>query len=198
MPVADTGAQARQGDRAAGRTVAIRARPERPGRLPRPAGRQDRSGGPAPGPGRRRADVRGDLDACARALLRAGAGSVDVLVFARVVDAVRAPYRYGCRIGRRTVERSCPPVEIYTTPYCPYCRRAKELLREKKGVDFKEIDVSRDRELRRAMTARAAAAPPCRRFSSAIPMSAAATTSTRSTTPASSTRCFNRRTSQPA
>jgi ComF family protein len=30
-------------------------------------------------------------EACARALLRAGAQSVDVLVFARVVDAVRAP-----------------------------------------------------------------------------------------------------------
>jgi len=31
------------------------------------------------------------LDACARALLRAGAASVDVLVFARVVDSIRAP-----------------------------------------------------------------------------------------------------------
>jgi ComF family protein len=31
------------------------------------------------------------LDACARALLRAGAAQVDVLVLARVVDAVRAP-----------------------------------------------------------------------------------------------------------
>jgi ComF family protein len=31
------------------------------------------------------------LDACARALLRAGARQVDVLVFARVVDAARAP-----------------------------------------------------------------------------------------------------------
>ena len=31
------------------------------------------------------------VDACARALLRAGAAQVDVLVFARVVDAVRAP-----------------------------------------------------------------------------------------------------------
>jgi predicted amidophosphoribosyltransferase len=30
-------------------------------------------------------------DACARALLRAGAQSVDLLVFARVVDAVRPP-----------------------------------------------------------------------------------------------------------
>jgi predicted amidophosphoribosyltransferase len=29
-------------------------------------------------------------DACARALLRAGASDVDVLVFARVVDAARA------------------------------------------------------------------------------------------------------------
>ena len=31
------------------------------------------------------------VDACARALLRAGAAQVDVLVFARVVDAARAP-----------------------------------------------------------------------------------------------------------
>jgi ComF family protein len=31
------------------------------------------------------------VDACARALLRAGAAEVDVLVFARVVDVVRAP-----------------------------------------------------------------------------------------------------------
>jgi len=31
------------------------------------------------------------VDACARALLRAGAASVDVLVFARVVAGSRAP-----------------------------------------------------------------------------------------------------------
>src|SRR5262249_43754104 len=31
------------------------------------------------------------LNACARALLRAGAAQVDVLVFARVVDALRLP-----------------------------------------------------------------------------------------------------------
>ena len=31
------------------------------------------------------------LDACARALLRAGAAQVDALVFARVVDAEKAP-----------------------------------------------------------------------------------------------------------
>ena len=47
-----------------------------------------------------------------------------------------------------------PPVEIYTTPYCPYCLDAKALLK-KKSVSFTEIDVSRDRELRRKMTTRA-------------------------------------------
>ena len=46
------------------------------------------------------------------------------------------------------------PVEIYTTPFCPYCMDAKALLK-KKNVAFTEIDVSRDRELRRQMTERA-------------------------------------------
>ena len=45
-------------------------------------------------------------------------------------------------------------VEIYTTPYCPYCVAAKRLL-AKKGVSFQEIDVSRDSGLREAMTKRA-------------------------------------------
>jgi len=31
-------------------------------------------------------------------------------------------------------------VEIYTTPFCPYCHRAKALL-DSKGVAFTEIDV---------------------------------------------------------
>jgi len=34
-------------------------------------------------------------------------------------------------------------VTIYTTPYCPYCVRAKSHL-SKKGVSFSEIDVSGD------------------------------------------------------
>jgi glutaredoxin 3 len=34
-----------------------------------------------------------------------------------------------------------PPVEIYTTRYCPYCHRAKALLR-RKGVEFTEIDLA--------------------------------------------------------
>ncbi|NBE07344.1 glutaredoxin 3 [Paragemmobacter ruber] len=46
------------------------------------------------------------------------------------------------------------PVEIYTTPICPYCMAAKRLL-TRKGVAFTEIDVSRDPALRDAMTARA-------------------------------------------
>jgi glutaredoxin 3 len=46
------------------------------------------------------------------------------------------------------------PVEIYTTPYCPYCAWAKELLR-KKSVAFTEHDVSGNRELRAKMTQRA-------------------------------------------
>lgn len=34
-------------------------------------------------------------------------------------------------------------VEIYTKSYCPYCQRAKELLRIK-GVEFTEYDVTQD------------------------------------------------------
>ncbi len=45
-------------------------------------------------------------------------------------------------------------VEIYTTQICPYCMRAKSLL-QRKGVRYKEIDVSSDAELRDAMTRRA-------------------------------------------
>ncbi len=45
------------------------------------------------------------------------------------------------------------PVEIYTTPYCPYCLDAKALLKKKK-VAFTEIDVSRDSTQRSKMTER--------------------------------------------
>ncbi len=45
-------------------------------------------------------------------------------------------------------------IEIYTTPFCPYCGWAKELL-DRKGVPFTEIDVSGDRALRAAMIQRA-------------------------------------------
>lgn len=45
------------------------------------------------------------------------------------------------------------PVEIYTTPMCPYCHAAKRLL-DRKGVAYREIDVSRDPSLRATMTQR--------------------------------------------
>ena len=47
-----------------------------------------------------------------------------------------------------------PPVEIYTTRYCPYCTAAKALLK-RKGVDYTEIDVAGDWELRDKMVQRA-------------------------------------------
>jgi glutaredoxin 3 len=45
-------------------------------------------------------------------------------------------------------------IEVYTTPYCPYCDAAKELLRHK-GADFVEFNVAGNRELRARMVERA-------------------------------------------
>ena len=47
-------------------------------------------------------------------------------------------------------------VEIYTKSWCPYCRRATALL-TRKGVDYTEYEVSRDRDLESEMIRRAAA-----------------------------------------
>jgi len=47
-----------------------------------------------------------------------------------------------------------PPIDIYTTPYCPYCTAAKRLL-AKKGAPFNEIDVSYDAAERDRMIERA-------------------------------------------
>ena len=41
-------------------------------------------------------------------------------------------------------------VQVYSTAYCPFCVRAKALLRAK-GVSFEEIDVGDDPELREKM-----------------------------------------------
>ena len=46
------------------------------------------------------------------------------------------------------------PVDIYTTPTCGYCAMAKRLL-QRKGVSYREIDVSADPALRAAMVQRA-------------------------------------------
>jgi len=45
-------------------------------------------------------------------------------------------------------------VDIYTIHYCPYCADAKELL-SRKGVDFREIDVTANRDERKTMIQRA-------------------------------------------
>ena len=45
-------------------------------------------------------------------------------------------------------------VEIYTSPFCGYCARAKRLL-SSKGVSFVEYDVLADTSLRPTMEARA-------------------------------------------
>ena len=47
-----------------------------------------------------------------------------------------------------------PQITIYTTPICPYCVRAKALLK-KKGVRFEEIDVFMNVEARRDMEKKA-------------------------------------------
>lgn len=44
-------------------------------------------------------------------------------------------------------------VVIYAKGYCPYCRAAKALLREK-NVDFREIEVTHDVDLQAEMMAR--------------------------------------------
>lgn len=41
-------------------------------------------------------------------------------------------------------------VIVYTTQYCPYCTRAKDLL-TRKGVAFEEIDVTEDQKTRNTL-----------------------------------------------
>ncbi len=52
------------------------------------------------------------------------------------------------------VTLSMPKIMIYTTPHCPYCHMAKDLLQQK-GAAFAEIDVSAKPGLRSEMTAKA-------------------------------------------
>lgn len=47
-----------------------------------------------------------------------------------------------------------PKVEIYTSPFCGFCFRAKRLL-QSKGVSFEEYDVMMDRALKDEMVERA-------------------------------------------
>ena len=45
-------------------------------------------------------------------------------------------------------------VELYTTPWCPYCTRARTLLR-RKGVAFVDIDIDEEPSRRAEMIRRA-------------------------------------------
>jgi glutaredoxin 3 len=45
-------------------------------------------------------------------------------------------------------------IEMYTTPFCGYCARAKSLL-EKKGATYEEMDVMMDEKKRTEMRERA-------------------------------------------
>ena len=45
-------------------------------------------------------------------------------------------------------------IEIYTTPFCGYCARAKSLL-DSKGAEYEETDVMMDDKKRTEMRARA-------------------------------------------
>jgi len=47
-----------------------------------------------------------------------------------------------------------PRVEIYSTLFCPYCARAKNLL-ERKGVKYENIDIIEDSSKREEMVSRA-------------------------------------------
>lgn len=43
-------------------------------------------------------------------------------------------------------------VRLFSTPVCGYCRRAKAYLRDS-GIDFVEVDITKDRRGRREMIA---------------------------------------------
>ncbi|MGH8433563.1 MAG: glutaredoxin 3 [Pseudomonas sp.] len=49
-----------------------------------------------------------------------------------------------------------PSVVVYSSNWCPYCTRAKQLL-AKKGVDFEEINVDGQPDVRAEMTRKARA-----------------------------------------
>lgn len=61
-------------------------------------------------------------------------------------------------------------VKVYTTPICPYCSNAKQLLKSK-GVKYEEIgmhDMSSDE--RRELMQKPITIVPCHKYSWAIPL----------------------------
>jgi glutaredoxin len=83
-----------------------------------------------------------------------------------------------------------PDVLLYTTSWCPYCHRAKALLKQK-GVKWNEIDIESDPDNRQAM--RKLVETLCHRSSSTARMSAAPTSSLRSMLKVDLTNCLRER-----
>ncbi len=81
--------------------------------------------------------------------------SLGGLLFATVIMRVAAAWlvtrRKVCYPLRAEPKQSTDPMEerivVYTTDYCPYCKRAKELL-QKKHMPFREVDVAGQAGLR--------------------------------------------------
>ena len=165
--------QARQRDAAAGRPRQDRARRQCAGRVPGAAERQGGCRGPSADPGRRRADLRRDGRACARALL-GPVPPMSMCWFSPGLWRRRAP-PYKCFQELR--DRNAAGRNLHHPLSAPIAMPAKALLK-RKGVEFTEIDVGR-RFGARERDGRAGAGPhtPCRRSSSARRMSAAATNS---------------------
>lgn len=55
--------------------------------------------------------------------------------------------------SRRSDSAIMPSVEMYSTAFCPYCVRARRLLKNK-GVEFQEIRVDKDMDQMQAMIQR--------------------------------------------
>ena len=82
-----------------------------------------------------------------------------------------------------------PPVEVYTTRFCPYCSAAKTLLK-RKGVSYSEIDVSSDFERREEMIQRANGRMTVPQIFIGPRTLVAAPSCTRLSVPAGSIRCW--------
>jgi glutaredoxin len=46
--------------------------------------------------------------------------------------------------SRQLAKRNVPKVELYTTSWCPYCKKATNFFRSK-GIPFKEYDIEKDK-----------------------------------------------------
>ena len=73
---------------------------------------------------------------------------------AGLVPAIGVFYADASETADTGTKPDMPPVEIYTTRFCPYCSAAKALLK-RKGVSYSEIDVSSDFGRREEMIQRA-------------------------------------------